>query len=65
MAWSGFECNWLGCGSTNCNIWMIAPDEVDMEHEVVKCGMCMVNEVNILKRGNEWLNKEVYSPYSL
>ena len=25
-------------------MWMMAPDKVDMEHEVVKCGMCMVKE---------------------
>ena len=31
----------------------------DMEHEVVKCGMCMVKEMNVLKRENELLRKEV------
>ena len=24
---------------------MMVPDEVDMKHEVVKCGMCIVKEM--------------------
>ena len=41
VAWNGFECKWLECGTTNCKMGMsmMVPDEVDMEHEVVKCGM--------------------------
>ena len=35
------------------------PDEVDMEHEVVKCGMCIVNEINVVKGEKELLRKEV------
>ena len=44
MAWNGFECKWLECGTTNCKMWMsmMVPDEVDMEHEAFKCGMCKV-----------------------
>ena len=38
---------------------MMVPDEVVMEHEVVKCGMCMVKEMNVVKRANELLRKEV------
>ena len=29
---------------------MMVPDKMDMEHEVVKCGMFIVKEVNVLKR---------------
>ena len=25
---------------------MMAPYDVDMEHEVIKCGMCIINEIN-------------------
>ena len=34
---------------------MMVPDEVDMEHEVVKCGMCIVKEMNetIVHRQNK------------
>ena len=54
MAWNGFECKWLECVNTNCKIWvsMMVPDEVDMEHEVVKCGMCIVKENNVGKGDN-------------
>ena len=34
---------------------MMVPDEVDMEHEVVKCSMCIVKEMNIGKGENELL----------
>ena len=37
----------------------MAPDKVDMEHEVVKCGMCIVKEMNVVKGEKEWLRKEV------
>ena len=49
MAWNGFECKWLECGTTNCKMWMslMVPDEVDMEHEVVKCGMYIVKKMNV------------------
>ena len=49
IAWNGFQCKWLECGSTNCKMWMsmVVLNQVDMEHEVVKCGMCMVTEVNV------------------
>ena len=36
---------------------MMAPDEVDMEHEVVKCGMCIVKEMNVVKGEKELLRK--------
>ena len=38
---------------------MMVPDEVDMEHEVVKCGMCIVKEMNVVKGEKELLKKEV------
>ena len=41
IAWNGFECKWLS---------MMVPDEVDIKHKVAKCGMCMVKEVDVLKR---------------
>ena len=51
MEWHGmvFECKCLECGTTNCRMWMsmMVPDEVDMEHEAFKCGMCIVKERNI------------------
>ena len=61
VAWNGFECKWLECGTTNCKMWMsiMVPDEVDMEHEVVKCGMCIVKEINVVKGDKELLRKEV------
>ena len=64
MAWNGFECKWLECGTTNCKIWrsITVPDEVDREHGVVKCGMCIVKEMNVVKgeKGeNDVLRKEV------
>ena len=61
VAWNGFECKWLECDTTNCKMWMsmMVPDEVDMELEVVKCGMCIVKEMNVVKGENELLRKEV------
>ena len=61
MAWNGFECTWLECGTANCKMWMsmMVPDEVDMEHEVVKCGMCIVKEMNVVKGEKDLLRKEV------
>ena len=38
---------------------MMVPDEVDMEHEVVKCGMCIVKEMNVVKGEKDLLRKEV------
>ena len=38
---------------------MMVPDEVDMEHEVVKCGMCIVKEMNVVKGEKDLLMKEV------
>ena len=38
---------------------MIVPDEVDMEHEVVKCGMCIEKEMNVVQGEKELLRKEV------
>ena len=38
---------------------MKVPDEVDMEHEIVICGMCIVKEMNGVKGDNELLRKEV------
>ena len=40
-------------------MWMMMPDEVDVEYAVVICGMCMVTEVNVLKRENELLKNDV------
>ena len=37
----------------------MVPDEVDMKHEVVKCGTCIVKEMNVVKGENEMLRKEV------
>ena len=37
----------------------MVPDEVDMEHEVVNCGMCIVKEMNVVKGEKELLRKEV------
>ena len=56
-----FECKWLECGTANCKMWMsmMVPDEVDMEHEVVKCGMCIVKEMNVVKGEKDLLRKEV------
>ena len=56
-----FECKWLECGTTNCKMWMsmMVPDEVDMEHEAVKCGMCIVKEINVVKGEKDLLGKEV------
>ena len=38
---------------------MMVSDEVDMEHDVVKCGMCIVKEMNVVKGEKELLRKEV------
>ena len=38
---------------------MMVPDEVDMEHEVVKCGMCIVRETHVVNGEKELLRKEV------
>ena len=38
---------------------MMVPDEVDMEHEVVKCGVCIVKEMNVGKGENKLLRKVV------
>ena len=61
VKWIGFEYKWLECGTTNCKMWMsmMVPDEVDMEHEVVKCDMCIVKEMNVVKEEKELLRKEV------
>ena len=39
-------------GSPNCKMWisMMVPDGV--EHEVVKCGMCIVMDINDLRKEN-------------
>ena len=51
VGWNCFECKWLECGTTSCRMWMsmMVPGEVDMEHEVVKCGMCIVKEMHVVK----------------
>ena len=61
MACNGFECKWLECDTNNGKMWtsMMVLDEVDMVHEVVKCGMCTVKEMNVVKGENELLRKEV------
>ena len=38
---------------------MMVPDEVDMEHEAIKCGMCIVKEINVVKGEKDLLRKEV------
>ena len=38
---------------------MMVPDEMDIEHEVVKWGMCIVKEMNVMKGEKELLRKEV------
>ena len=38
---------------------MMVPDEVEMEHAVVKCGMCIVKEMNVVKGEEDLLRKEV------
>ena len=38
---------------------MMVPDEVDMEHEAFKCGMCIVKEMNVMKGEKDLLRKEV------
>ena len=38
---------------------MMVPDEVDMVHEAFKCGMCIVNEMNVMKGEKDLLMKEV------
>ena len=59
--WNDFECKWLECGTTNCKMWMwlMVLGEVDMENEVVKCGMCIVKEMNVVKGEKELLRNEV------
>ena len=61
QALNGFECKWLECGNTNCKMRMsmILPDEVDMEHEVVKYDMCIVKEINVVKGEKTLFRKEV------
>ena len=51
VTWTGFECKWLECGITTCKMRMsiMVPNEEDMEHEVVKCGMFIVEEMNAVK----------------
>ena len=38
---------------------MMVLDEVDMGHEAVKCGMCIVKEINVVKGEKDLLRKEV------
>ena len=38
---------------------MMVTDEVDMEHEVIKCGMCIVKKINGVKGEKELLRNEV------
>ena len=61
VAWNGFECKCLACGTTNCKMWMsmMVQDEMDMEHEVAKCGMCIIKEINVVKGEKELWRKEV------
>ena len=37
----------------------MVPNEVDMEHETVKCGMCIVKVMNVVKGEKDQLRKEV------
>ena len=39
-------------------ILMMLTDGVDVEHEVVKCGICIVKEMNDLKKKIKVLKKE-------
>ena len=62
VSWNDFEYNkCLGCGTAyrKMGMSMMVPDEVDMELKVVKCGMCIVTEMNVGKGDNELLRKEV------
>ena len=61
MACNDFECKWLEYGTTNSKMWMsmMVPYEVNMEHEIVKCGMCIVKDMNVVKGEKELLRKEV------
>ena len=38
---------------------MMVPDEMDIEHEAFKCGMCIVKEMNVMKGEKDLLRKEV------
>ena len=38
---------------------MVPDEEVDMEHEAVKCGMCIVKEMSVVKGEKELLRKKV------
>ena len=38
---------------------MMVPDEVDMDHEAVKCDICIVKEMNVVKGDKELLRNEV------
>ena len=38
---------------------MMVPDEVNMEHDAVKCGMCIVKEMNVVKGEKDLLRNEV------
>ena len=61
MAWNCSECTWSECGTTNCNMWMsmMVPEEVDMEHEAFKCGMCIVKEMNVIEGEKDMLRNVV------
>ena len=61
VAWNGFDCKWSECSTTNYKMWMsmVVPDEVDMEHEVVKCGMRIVRGMHVVKGEKEVLRKDV------
>ena len=69
MAWNGFECKWLECGTTNCKMWMsmIVPDEVDIEHESVigelkkEVGELRVQSINKDKEVADVKTKEEHS----
>ena len=38
---------------------MMVPDEVDMEHEAVKCCMCIVKELNVVNGEQDLLRKKI------
>ena len=60
MEWHGMALS-ASSGTINCKMWisMMVPDEVDMEHEAVKCGMCIVKEMNVVKGEKNLLRKKV------
>ena len=51
IVWNGFECKWLQCGNPNCKVWMSMMVGY-VEHEVIKCDMCLAKDMSVLKKEN-------------